>query len=462
MKVFVAGATGVIGTRAVAQLIGAGHEVTAIARTPEKAARLRSLGARPVSASLFDAGELRAVIVGHDAVVNLATKIPTTTRALKARAWAENERIRIEGSAAIVDAALAAGARVYVQESIAFLYGDQGANVIDAATTPLVDSPFSASVRAAEANTARFAESGGRGVVLRFGMFWAADSVHTEMFFEAARRGMHFDALPRDGYFPMIDADDAASAVVAALDAPTGTYDIVEDEPLPRREVARALARAVARSRVTRPPAPGVSRVAPHLKWSQRVSNRRFREVTNWRPAARDGREIVAKGATEMEVEPALPRGVRLFLWYLVGVGLMLGVYAEFFPRAFYDDFPFGRQWVAHDGAYNEHLIRDFGAMNLALAAVAMCALAFASLAVARTAAIAWLVFSVPHALYHLRNLEHYETADQWGNVLTLSFGIVLAAELLRRTFAPARLPTVVDLRDDESREPELTRTLRD
>ena len=450
MKVFVAGGTGVLGTRAVVRLIAAGHDVTAIARSPEKAAWLRSVGARPVSVSLFDRDGLRDAIAGHEAVVNLATKIPPTSQAIRKSAWDENERIRTEGSTALTDAALAAGARTFVQESIAFLYGDHGDQVVDAASTPIVDSQFSESVRTAEANNARFAEqSGGRGVVLRFGMFWANGSTHTETFFEAARRGVSADFLGPDDYLPMIDVDDAAAAVVAALEAPSGVYDVVEDEPLPRREISRTLARVVGRKRLTKPPAVGISKVGPHLTWSQRVSNQRFRDATGWRPASRNGREIVAKAARESGIEPALKTPVRLLLWYFVAVGLMLGVYAEFFPQAFYDDFPMGRQWVAHDGPYNEHLIRDFGAMNLALAAVAICALAFASLLVARTTAIAWLVFSIPHALYHTRNLEHYDTADKIGNMWTLWFGVLLAAELLRRTLAQPQAQPVLDIRDE-------------
>src|SRR5262245_57624438 len=118
MRIFVAGATGVIGKRAVRDLLAAGHEVTAIARTPAKAAELRAAGATPVEVSLFDPDALRATVAGHDAVANLATKIPPLSRAAMDSAWNENTRIRVEGSRNLVDAAIAAGAHVFVQESI--------------------------------------------------------------------------------------------------------------------------------------------------------------------------------------------------------------------------------------------------------------------------------------------------------------------------------------------------------
>src|SRR6478735_4710910 len=137
MRVFVAGSTGVVGRRAVVALVAAGHEVTALVRSPEKAALARTLGATPVEGSLFDPDALRAAVAGHDAVCNLATHIPPLTRAANPGAWAENTRIRSEGSGNLVDAALAAGATVYVQESIAFLYGDHRDEWVDAESTPI-------------------------------------------------------------------------------------------------------------------------------------------------------------------------------------------------------------------------------------------------------------------------------------------------------------------------------------
>jgi nucleoside-diphosphate-sugar epimerase len=425
MRVFVAGATGVLGRRAVARLVAAGHQVTAVARTPEKAAQVARLGASPVEVSLFDPGALRHAVAGHDAVCNLATHIPPVREASRPEAWAENTRIRAEGSRHLVDAAVAAGARVYVQESIAFVYGEHGDGVIDAASTPLGDTPFTADVRVAESQAARFAEHGGRGVVLRFGMFWAPDASHTESIVAMARRGLSGLFVRDDGYQPMVDVDDAADAVVHALDAPSGTYDIVAD-PVPRREVNVALASAVGRRRLRRPfPMATLRRKAPHYTWSQRVSGRRFTEATGWRPASRTAADVVTRVVAASGAERSLPGAARFWLWALALTGLQIGVHAQFFPRAFYEQFPLGREWVATDGPYNEHLIRDFGAMNLALFVVAIAAILTASRAVARVAAAGWLVFAVPHFVYHLRHLEHYDTADQIGNVVTLTFTVV-------------------------------------
>ncbi|MEY2455437.1 MAG: hypothetical protein QOK06_531, partial [Acidimicrobiaceae bacterium] len=98
MRVFVAGATGVLGRATVPRLIEAGHEVTGVARSPEKAAQLVAQGARPVEVDLFDPAAVRATVQDHDAVVHMATSIPPLTKCWRTMAWATNDRLRREGT----------------------------------------------------------------------------------------------------------------------------------------------------------------------------------------------------------------------------------------------------------------------------------------------------------------------------------------------------------------------------
>jgi hypothetical protein len=113
-------------------------------------------------------------------------------------------------------------------------------------------------------------------------------------------------------------------------------------------------------------------------------------------------------------------------------VGLQVGVWATLSPRSFYDDFPGGgRAWVAADGPYNEHLVRDFGALNLALTAVIAVALVSGAPAVVRAAALAWLVYSVPHLVYHARHLDVYDTSDKILNMTALGGAVLLSAAVL-------------------------------
>jgi nucleoside-diphosphate-sugar epimerase len=141
MKVFVTGATGAIGGHAVPALVRAAHRVTAVARTPEKAARLSQQGASPITVSMFDRAALTETLAGHDAVVNLATAIPPIAKFLQTKAWTDNDRLRKEGSAAIIDAALAAGVKRVVQESVSMIYPDRAEAWIDE-TCPPTPSPW--------------------------------------------------------------------------------------------------------------------------------------------------------------------------------------------------------------------------------------------------------------------------------------------------------------------------------
>src|SRR5688500_5669693 len=100
MRVFITGATGVIGSRTVPLLLGAGHEVTAMSRSASNRETLLRLGARAVEADLFDVTSLRRALAGHDAVVNLATHMPASAkRMMLPWAWRMNDRVRRDGSA---------------------------------------------------------------------------------------------------------------------------------------------------------------------------------------------------------------------------------------------------------------------------------------------------------------------------------------------------------------------------
>jgi hypothetical protein len=135
-------------------------------------------------------------------------------------------------------------------------------------------------------------------------------------------------------------------------------------------------------------------------------------------------------------------RVIRAALAALAVSGLVVGLWAAFAPRSFYDDFPGGgRSWVAPDGPYNEHLVRDVGALNLALTAAVIVALVALSRAAVIGAGLAWLVYSVPHLVYHLRHLGIYDTSDKIGNVVALGLACVLPVIILveARKLAPDR-----------------------
>jgi nucleoside-diphosphate-sugar epimerase len=193
MRVFVTGGTGAIGGHTVPALLAAGHDVTAMARSDTKAEALRGQGATVVRVSLFDRDGLTTAFHGHDAVVNLASALPSPQRFMLKTAWTECQRIRTEGSATVVDAALAADVSRLVQESVAMIYQDGADHWIDE-TCPVDHYPIAAGNHAAESSATRFAQSGRDAVVLRFGMFYGPGAAHSEQIMALARRHVAFQA----------------------------------------------------------------------------------------------------------------------------------------------------------------------------------------------------------------------------------------------------------------------------
>lgn len=286
MRVFLTGATGVIGQRVVPILVGTGHDVTAIGRNPEKRAMLERMGAEPVDVDVFAADAIRRAIRGHDAVINLATHMPpSTTRMLLPGAWRENDRIRRTASGILADAATTAGAGWFIQESFAPVYEDGGDQWIDE-RWPIRPAKYNRTVIDAERSAARFSGRGGTGVVLRFAFLYGPDAFHVRDLIKVVRRGWA-PLFGPDGFTSSVTHDDAATAVVAALGVGPGTYNVADDVPLRRREWIDTLAGALG----LRPPKflpQWLSRVGGStielLSRSQRISNRKLRDEAGWGP----------------------------------------------------------------------------------------------------------------------------------------------------------------------------------
>ena len=122
----------------------------------------------------------------------------------------------------------------------------------------------------------------------------------------------------------------------------------------------------------------------------------------------------------------------RILLWILVLLGLYVGLWATLFPASFYESFPgpFG-SWVAADGPYDEHLVRDVGTFNLGLAVASAAATRYRDRGPGLVVALAWIVCSVPHLGYHLDHLSGLPVVDAVAQVVALSSTAVLAVPLL-------------------------------
>jgi UDP-glucose 4-epimerase len=284
--IVITGATGILGRRAVRELLAAGHRVTGVTRSVRGVQLLERLGARAVGADVFDEASLRPAFAGADVVVNLLTHIPPAERMATPGAWDENDRLRREASAAIARAAQEAGAGRLVQESVAFLYADGGDAWLDE-DAPVAGGETTSTALTAEANATTL--FGGDAVVLRFGLFMAPDSELTQGDVENARRAGFSPALgAREAYAATLWLDDAGAAVAAAVHAPAGIYNVADEDPPTRAEIDAALAAVVGRD-VLRPAVDEVPRVFEPVARSQRVSSLRLREATGWTPRVRAG-----------------------------------------------------------------------------------------------------------------------------------------------------------------------------
>jgi hypothetical protein len=138
-------------------------------------------------------------------------------------------------------------------------------------------------------------------------------------------------------------------------------------------------------------------------------------------------------------------RWMRIALGYLGLVSLEIGLWAQFAPQSFFDDFPgLGRAWVNVDGPYNEHLVRDVGGLNLGLAAVLIIALITLSRWTVIAASVASLLYGAPHLVYHIANHDGLDDSDVAISLGGLALFAVLAIALI--VVAVRRSPDVTPL----------------
>lgn len=215
MRLLVTGGTGALGRALLPLAQAEGHQVSAPGRA---------------ELDLFDPAAVGQQVRGVDAVLHLATRIQPLEKMGQPEAWRENDRLRAGASAILVDAALAADVKAYIQPTVTFVYPDgqpasEETNIRE--NVPVILR----SALAAEEQAARFAAAGRHGVVLRLGLLDGPGTGH---------------GRPNPALGASLHAEDAARALLAALTIPSGIYNVCRD--------------------------------------GERVSNRRFAEATGWRP----------------------------------------------------------------------------------------------------------------------------------------------------------------------------------
>lgn len=245
MRVFVAGATGVLGRRLVSTLSGRGHEVVGLSRGPENDAAIRSSGGEVRRADLFDADSLSSAAEGSDVVVRTATSIPSGVR-FRRDDWIPNDRIRTEGTRALLDACARVRAKAYVQEGIVWIATPPDGSPFDegAAEVPRL---WFRSARESERIAQEAADKHGfSAATVRFGSFYSADSGQTRYMGERIARGKLPIIGRGNNFWSCTHVDDAADAMGAVVEAgASGIWHAVDSEPVSLGMFFGALAEAM-------------------------------------------------------------------------------------------------------------------------------------------------------------------------------------------------------------------------
>jgi len=240
MKVFVAGATGAIGTPLLSALSTGGHEVIGMTSRREGLQRLRNAGVEGVIADALDAEALRAVLtkLRPNAVIDELTALPKNYTPAEMRAAAERDRrVRLEGGRNLQNAAIAAGAQRYVVQAAGFFYEPGPGLASETDRLALEASPaVSAAVRTYLQVEARvLGASELQGVALRYGFFYGPGTYHADDGSISNQvRAQQYPVIGSGrGVYSFVHVEDAAAATVASLESDPGIYNIVDDDPTP-------------------------------------------------------------------------------------------------------------------------------------------------------------------------------------------------------------------------------------
>lgn len=250
MRVFVAGAAGAVGRRLIPRLVAAGHSVTGLTHSPQKAAAIRHAGAEPAVADGLDRAAVRAAVAAArpDVIVHEMTALRGLDMRRFDRSFSRTNRLRTEGLDHLLAAAAEAGTRRVVVQSFCGWPFARSGGTVKSETAPLDAEPPPELRRSLEA--IRYLEHttthvpGLEGVVLRYGAFYGPDTGFLESRVLDDIRRRRFPVIGSgNGWWSLLHVDDAAAATATAVErgAP-GIYNIVDDEPAPVREWLPVLA----------------------------------------------------------------------------------------------------------------------------------------------------------------------------------------------------------------------------
>jgi nucleoside-diphosphate-sugar epimerase len=297
VRVFVAGASGVIGRSLLPKLLAAGHEVTGSTRSERGAEAIRAVGAEAAICDALDAAAVEDAVIAAapEAIVCELTSLPSDYD-LRTIDYEPTNRLRLEGGRNLLSAARKVGARRYVMQSLAFVYEPEGGWVKDEAAPTYRRAPgrFASAMEATMSAERDALEAEGiEGLVLRYGQFYGPDTYYDDDGSIAQQvRSRRFPVVGKGtGTFSFLHVDDAADATVAAVQGgQPGIYNVVDDDPAPLREWLPLYAEAIGAKRPLR--VPGFlaallgGRAAVEMATTLRgASNAKAKRELGWQPA---------------------------------------------------------------------------------------------------------------------------------------------------------------------------------
>ncbi|GAB4472820.1 MAG: hypothetical protein Kow00124_11180 [Anaerolineae bacterium] len=300
MRIFITGATDLVGRELIPALIRHGHDVIGMARTEAARAMLQAMRATPLSTQGRNVDELAEVLAGTQAIIHLATTIPTTDSAVEDE-WRPSSEVVKGMLRYLIEASASSGVRTLVFPSFCGVYGNYGDACITEDTPPNPEPSNQYYLEAEQMLLRATYDRRVAGVTLRMGLIYGADSPRTRGLLYALRKGQATYTGEGDVIWPLIHVADAATAIrLAAEQSPAGrVFNICDDHPVTQFELYSELARMVG-GPPPQPATPIIPGTGPlrfqRLDHSVRMTNWKAKRVLGFKlayPTFREGYSAV-------------------------------------------------------------------------------------------------------------------------------------------------------------------------
>ena len=289
MRIFITGATGVLGRRLVKELAARGHSVAGMVRSAQGEELVNSLGGNASRAGLFDREALLPAVEGSDVVIHAATSIPVKAR-VKLEDFASNDRIRREGTRILAECAVKAGVKKLIFQSVVWVARPPDGSYFEESSPVHPDKSVQSGIDGENIVLQAGEKYGFLPTILRCGFFYGSDTSHTRTIGEGLKKGRFPIIGSGEALWSSIHVDDAAAAfVTAVLEDMKGIWHVVDDSPVKVSEFLNGFAERIGAPAPRRIPAwlgrlLAGSYAVNFFTASTDTSNDKLRSGSSWAP----------------------------------------------------------------------------------------------------------------------------------------------------------------------------------